>query len=166
MRNKRSGPFLYHFGVALCIPFDKRASVYFRCAPNFSTYNPQSNGLVEWQHHHIKPSWRVHFTVQIGYESSPRCYLALEPHLRKIGVLISRSGLHCRAHSYQTLVAITNNGNSNADSHVRQLWDRVYSLAQVFTSQHNMVSSYVPHNLLESRFVFALHSSNDSMKAL
>ena len=54
----------------------------------------------------------------------------------------------------EDFVPNTANRHSNADPHLRQLWDWVRSFAPVPTSQHGMVPSHIPRNLQEAKYVF------------
>ena len=120
-----------------------------------TAYHPQSNGLVERFHRHLKSALRARLTgpnwiqelpwVLLGIRTMPKEDLGCSSAEIVFGAPLTVPGdfIPSRLHTH-----------SDITHHLRQLREQVRSLVPVPTSQHCRVSTSVPHDLHQAKYVF------------
>ncbi len=124
--------------------------------PHHTTaYHPQSNGLVERFHRHLKSALRARLIGPNWVQELPWVLLGI--------ITAPKEDLGCSSAEMVYGFTFTEPGDfipgfadtlSNTSLHLRQLRDQVRSLVPVPTSQHGTAPKSVPHNLLQAKFVF------------
>ena len=122
-----------------------------------TSYHPQSNGLIERFHRHMKsalraclsgPNWIQELPwVLLGIRTMPKEDLGRSSAEIVFGAPLTVPGDFIPSYVHtQSDITITR--------HLRQLHEQVRSLVPVPTSQHSAVSTSVPNNLQQAKFVF------------
>ena len=119
-----------------------------------TAYHPQSNGLVERFHRHLKSSLRARLKgpdwtrelpwVLLGIRTAPKDDLGCSSAEMVYGSPLTVPGEFLPDH----------NNHSDATQHLQQLHDQVRTLVPVPTSQHGAPPVAVPCNLPNAKFVF------------
>ena len=119
-----------------------------------TAYHPQSNGLVERFHRHLKSALRARLTgpnwtqelpwVLLGIRTVPREDLGCSSAELVYGAPLSVPGDFISSHSTC----------SDSKFQLQRLRDQVRSLAPIPTSQHGVVPDSVPRDLQQAKFVF------------
>ena len=127
-----------------------------------TAYHPQSNGLVERFHRHLKASLRARLTgpnwtadlpwVLLGIRSAPKEDLGCSSAELVYGTPLTVPGEFFP----------TQNSQVDHHSHMQQLREQVRSYVPTPTSQHGFGSSSLPPNLKHSQFVFVRRESHRS----
>ena len=120
-----------------------------------TAYHPQSNGLVERFHRHLKSALRARLTghnwtrelpwVLLGIRTAPRGDLRCSSAELVYGAPLTVPGDFISSHSIR----------SDSKFQLQRLRDQVRSLAPVPTSQHGAVPAWVPRDLQQAKFVFS-----------
>lgn len=118
-----------------------------------TAYHPQSNGLVERFHRHLKsalrarlsgPNWTQELPwVLLGIRTAPKEDFRCSSAELVYGVPLTVPGDF-----------IPNHGTTSNGFQLQRLRDQLRSLAPIPTSQHGTVPANVPKNLQQARFVF------------
>ena len=120
-----------------------------------TAYHPQSNGLVERFHRHLKAALRARLTGPSWVKELPWVLLRIR--------MAPKAELGCSSAEMVYGAPLTVPGDflpGMADTHddtslcLRQLRDQVRSLIAIPTSCHGTVPSSVPQNLQQAKFVF------------
>ena len=159
------------FGVAAEITSDRgvqfTSQLWASIAELFGTrlhhttaYHPQSNGLVERFHRHLKSSLRARLNspnwidelpwVMLGIRTAPKEDLSASSAELVYGAPLTVPG--------EFIGAPQDPGCTR--SHLQQLRDRVKTLAPVPTQMHGSQSHNVPRDILQSKFVFIRKDSH------
>ena len=119
-----------------------------------TAYHPQSNGLVERFHRHLKSAIRARLTgpnwtkelpwVLLGIRTAPKEDLGCSSAELVYGTPLTVPGDFVASHSPPT----------DHHSQLQRLREQVRALAPVPTSQHGAVPATVPNTLQKSKFVF------------
>ncbi len=126
-----------------------------------TAYHPQSNGLVERFHRHLKsalrarlsgPSWTQELPwVLLGIRTTPKEDLGCSSAELVYGYPLTVPGEFVPEHSIHDPL-----------SHLRRIRDTVRSLVPVPTSQHGAVPTAVPGNLHNAKYVFIRRDAHHS----
>ena len=118
-----------------------------------TAYHPQSNGLVERFHRHLKSALRARLTspswtqelpwVLLGIRTAPKEDLGCSSAEMVYGAPLTVPGDFIPNHSI-----------SDNNPRLQRLRDQVRSLVPVPTSQHGAVPTSVPRDLQQAKFVF------------
>ena len=119
-----------------------------------TAYHPQSNGLVETFHRHLKSALRARLTgpnwtkelpwVLLGIWTAPKEDMGCSSAELEYGTLLTVPGDFVANPTAQ----------SDHNKHLQRLREQVCSLAPVPTSQHGTGHSSVPTSLQQTKFVF------------
>ena len=125
-----------------------------------TAYHPQSNGLVERFHRHLKaalrarlssPNWTAELPwVLLGIRTAPKDDLGCSSAELVYGTPLTVPGDFF----------VNHNSQLEHHSHLRQLRDQVRLHVPMPTSQHGVVPSSIPLNLKQSKFVFVRRDSH------
>ena len=125
-----------------------------------TAYHPQSNGLVERFHRHLKaalrarlssPNWTAELPwVLLGIRTAPKDDLGCSSAELVYGTPLTVPGDFF----------VNHNSQLEHHSHLRQLRDQVRLHVPMPTSQHGVVPSSIPRNLKQSKFVFVRRDSH------
>ena len=120
-----------------------------------TAYHPQSNGLVERFHRHLKSALRARLTSPNWMQELPWVLLGIRT--------APKDDLGCSSAQIVYRAPLTVPGDfvpscvhthSDVPLHLHLLRDQVRGLVPVPTSQHGAVSTSVPHNLQQAEYVF------------
>ena len=120
-----------------------------------TAYHPQSNGLVERFHRHLKSALRARLTgptwtqelpwVLLGIRTAPKEDLGCSSAEIVYGAPLTVPG---------DFIPSCVHAHANITHQLRQLREQVRSLVPVPTSQHGAVPTSVPRNLQQTKYVF------------
>lgn len=127
-----------------------------------TAYHPQSNGLVERFHRHLKSALRTRLTspnwidelpwVLLGIRTAPKEDLGVSSAELVFGEPLTVPGDFLPARTDQ----------SDSASYFPLLRDKVRTLAPIPTSQHGLHTSSVPQDLRQSQYVFVRRDNHKS----
>ena len=160
------------FGIPLDIPSDRGSQFTSQLCTSISwllgtqlhhttSYHPQANGLIERLHRHLKsalrarlsdPNWMQELPwVLLGIRTMPKAELGCSSAEIVFGAPLTVPG---------DFIPSCRRTQSDVTRHLRQLREQVRSLVPVPTSQHGAVSTSVPCNLQQAKYVFIHHDAH------
>lgn len=124
-----------------------------------TAYHPQSNGLVERFHRHLKSALRARLTGPSWAKELPWVLLGIRT--------APKEDLGCSSAEMVYGLPLTVPGDFIPSSHIQsddlslaRLRDQVNAQAPILTSQHGHTPNTVPRNLQEAKFVFVRRDSH------
>ena len=120
-----------------------------------TAYHPQSNGLVERFHRHLKAALRAHLTGPNWLNELPWVLLGIRtaPKEDDLGCSSVEMVYGAPLMVLGDFVS-THNTQSDYNSQLHQLRNQVRTMVPIPTSQHGVAPASIPHTLQPAKFVF------------